>query len=124
MALKGLGVPENDIQVFMYSDYGLDLYSNAVIASPDLVKNNPKAVSGFVKASIKAWQDAVEPLRKQWADAVTKTGADAAAIYKEFQADISKARQLLGYAPTHRVADGMRATVEWHVARAGAGTAP
>jgi UDP-N-acetylglucosamine 4-epimerase len=40
------------------------------------------------------------------------------------QADIGKARSLLGYAPTHRVADGMRATVEWHVARAGAGTAP
>jgi len=60
MALKGLGVPENDIQVFMYSDHGLDLYSNAVIASPDLVKNNPKVVSGFVKASIKAWQDAAK----------------------------------------------------------------
>ncbi len=60
MALKGLGVPESDIQVFMYSDYGLDLYSNTVIASPELVKNNPKAVAGFVKASIKAWQDAVK----------------------------------------------------------------
>ena len=57
LALKGLGVPESDIQVFMYSDHGLDLYSNAVIASPDLVKNNPKAVAGFVKASLKAWQD-------------------------------------------------------------------
>ena len=53
-------------------------------------------------------------------------------VYRDFragdvrysQADIGKARSLLGYAPTHRVADGMRATVEWHVARAGAGTAP
>ena len=40
------------------------------------------------------------------------------------QADIGKARSLLGYAPTHRVADGMRATVGWHVARAGTGAAP
>ena len=39
------------------------------------------------------------------------------------QADIGKARSLLGYAPTHRVADGMRATVGWHVARAGTGAA-
>jgi UDP-N-acetylglucosamine 4-epimerase len=37
------------------------------------------------------------------------------------QADISKARNLLGYAPTHRVADGMRAAIDWYVARATAG---
>lgn len=60
MALKGLGVPENDIQVFMYSAYGLDLYSNAVIASPALVKDNPKAVAGFVKGTLKAWQDTIK----------------------------------------------------------------
>jgi len=34
------------------------------------------------------------------------------------QADIGKARALLGYAPTHRVADGMRAAIDWYVARA------
>ena len=34
------------------------------------------------------------------------------------QADIGRARSLLGYAPTHRVADGMRAAIEWYVARA------
>jgi NitT/TauT family transport system substrate-binding protein len=60
MALKSLGVPENDIQVFMYSDYGLDLYSNGVIASPDLVKNNPRAVAGFVKATLRAWKDTIK----------------------------------------------------------------
>ena len=37
------------------------------------------------------------------------------------QADISKARQLLGYAPTHRVADGMRAAIDWYITRAGRG---
>jgi UDP-N-acetylglucosamine 4-epimerase len=34
------------------------------------------------------------------------------------QADIGKARTLLGYAPTHRVADGMRAAIDWYIARA------
>jgi len=34
------------------------------------------------------------------------------------QADIGRARSLLGYAPTHRVADGMRAAIDWYVARA------
>lgn len=33
------------------------------------------------------------------------------------QADIGKARALLGYAPTHRVADGMRAAIDWYIAR-------
>ena len=37
------------------------------------------------------------------------------------QADIGKARSLLGYAPTHRVADGMRAAIDWYIARAGRG---
>jgi len=40
---------------------------------------------------VKAWKTATEPLRKQWADAVTKTGADPAALDKEFQADVAKA---------------------------------
>ena len=34
---------------------------------------------------LKAWQSAVAPLQKQWADAVTKTGANADALYKEFE---------------------------------------
>lgn len=34
------------------------------------------------------------------------------------QADIGKAHALLGYAPTHRVAEGMRAAIDWYVARA------
>ena len=38
------------------------------------------------------------------------------------QADIGKARSLLGYAPTYRVADGMRAAIGWYIARAGRGT--
>jgi UDP-N-acetylglucosamine 4-epimerase len=36
------------------------------------------------------------------------------------QADIGKARTLLGYAPSHRVADGMRAAIDWYIARAAA----
>lgn len=32
------------------------------------------------------------------------------------QADISKAQRLLGYAPTHRLADGLRIAVPWYIA--------
>lgn len=38
------------------------------------------------------------------------------------QADISKARRLLGYAPTHSLADGIRAAMPWYVARFGSAT--
>jgi UDP-N-acetylglucosamine 4-epimerase len=45
--------------------------------------------------------------------------------YREFrpgdvrhsQADISKAQRLLGYAPTHRLAEGLRAAMPWYVRR-------
>jgi NitT/TauT family transport system substrate-binding protein len=59
LALKALNVPEANIQTFMYKDYGVDLYSNAVIASAALIKDNPKAVRGFVKATIRGVQDAI-----------------------------------------------------------------
>jgi NitT/TauT family transport system substrate-binding protein len=59
LALKGLNVPESNVQTFLYKDYGVDLYSNAVIASPKLLQDNPKAVQGFVKATIRGIQDTI-----------------------------------------------------------------
>jgi UDP-N-acetylglucosamine 4-epimerase len=48
-------------------------------------------------------------------------------VYRDFragdvrhsQADIGKARQLLGYAPTHRLADGVGEAMPWYVASMG-----
>jgi NitT/TauT family transport system substrate-binding protein len=42
--------PDKDVRWFGYSDYGLDLYSNGVMASPSFVKANPNAVRGLVRA--------------------------------------------------------------------------
>src|SRR5262249_19305194 len=36
------------------------------------------------------------------------------------QADIGKARRLLGYAPTHRLVDGIHASMPWYLAHFGA----
>jgi len=49
---------------------------------------------------------------------------DAQLTYRDFRpgdvrhslADISKAQQLLGYAPTHRLREGLSKTVEWYIA--------
>jgi NitT/TauT family transport system substrate-binding protein len=59
LALRTLGVQESKLNVFLYREHGVDLYSNAVIVSPDLAKNNPKAVAGFVKAAIRGLQDTI-----------------------------------------------------------------
>ncbi|WP_157263647.1 NAD-dependent epimerase/dehydratase family protein [Azohydromonas aeria] len=40
------------------------------------------------------------------------------------QADVSKARQLLGYVPTHRLAQGIAEAMPWYVAQSAATTSP
>ncbi|WP_298723934.1 ABC transporter substrate-binding protein [uncultured Ferrovibrio sp.] len=55
--LEKIGVKEDEIVSFAYSDYGMDFYGNAVIASPKFIKENPAAIKGVVKATIKAWQE-------------------------------------------------------------------
>jgi NitT/TauT family transport system substrate-binding protein len=42
--------PDKDARWFSYSDFGLDLYSNGVMASQSFIKNNPDAVRGLVRA--------------------------------------------------------------------------
>lgn len=42
--------PDKDVRWFYYADFGLDLYSNGVMVSPQLVKERPQAVSGLVRA--------------------------------------------------------------------------
>jgi NitT/TauT family transport system substrate-binding protein len=55
-----MGVPEKDIRYIKYGDYGMDLYSNAIIVSKKLVKNNPVAVKGLVSAINHGLQDALK----------------------------------------------------------------
>ncbi len=42
--------PDKDARWFPYSDNGLDLYSNGVMASQAFIKSNPDAVRGLVRA--------------------------------------------------------------------------
>jgi NitT/TauT family transport system substrate-binding protein len=47
---KLIGVKDDQIRFINYGDYGMDLYSNAIIVSRKLVKENPEAVKGFLRA--------------------------------------------------------------------------
>ena len=51
--------PEKDLRFINYADYGMDLYSNAIVFSRAFVKDNPKAVAGFVKAVNRAINDSL-----------------------------------------------------------------
>ncbi len=56
--LKARGVKFEDIVAFRYSDYGMDVYGNGIIVSPEMAKNE-KAVKGFIAATVKGWKDVI-----------------------------------------------------------------
>lgn len=48
---KAAGInADQDLRYILYGDYGMDLYSNAIVVSKKLVRDNPKAVAGLVRA--------------------------------------------------------------------------
>jgi NitT/TauT family transport system substrate-binding protein len=58
---KLIGVdPSKQIRFINYGDYGLDLYSNGIIVSKKLVKDNPEAVRGLVAAINHGIEDALK----------------------------------------------------------------
>src|ERR671918_3126447 len=60
MNLKANGVKDEDIVVLLMKDHGVDLYGNVIIANPDFLRFNGKAVAGFVKATIRGIQDTIK----------------------------------------------------------------
>jgi NitT/TauT family transport system substrate-binding protein len=58
--LKSRGVPAEDIVVLNMSDYGVDLYGNAIIVSQKFAAEKPEAVKGFLRAFMKGVQDTVK----------------------------------------------------------------
>lgn len=57
--LKAAGVRPDDIVSFLYSDYGLPLYGNAVMAPKTLLEREPAAVRGFLKAFVQGVKDSI-----------------------------------------------------------------
>ena len=59
---KLMGVQDDQIRYINYGDYGMDLYSNAIIVSKKLVKENPKAVEGLVRAINRGLVDSLKDI--------------------------------------------------------------
>ena len=53
------GAKDEDINMFRYTDAGLNLYGNAVLVSSKMINENPKAVSGLVRAINLAMLDTI-----------------------------------------------------------------
>ena len=56
--LKARGVKFDDIVAMRYVDFGMDVYGNGIVISPEMAKNE-KAVKGFIAATIKGWKDVI-----------------------------------------------------------------
>jgi NitT/TauT family transport system substrate-binding protein len=46
--------PDKDFNWMTFGDYGMDLYSNGLMVSQRLIRDNPKAVAGLVRATNRA----------------------------------------------------------------------
>ena len=54
------GKKKEDVNVFYYTDYGLDFYGNALLTKASYAKENPDVVKGFVKAYLKGLEDTLK----------------------------------------------------------------
>jgi NitT/TauT family transport system substrate-binding protein len=52
--------PDKDFRWMYYSDYGINLYSNGVMVSPKLAKEQPEAVKGLLRAINRSLKETVE----------------------------------------------------------------
>lgn len=60
MNLVGMKLdPDKDFRWMTFGEYGVDVYSNGVMVSQKMLKENPEAVRGLVKAVNKALMDAI-----------------------------------------------------------------
>lgn len=59
MNLRGRGIAQDDINVMLMRNLGLELYGNGIIVDSEYAAKNPKIVQGFIRATIKGWQETI-----------------------------------------------------------------
>jgi len=72
--LEARGVKPQDVVVLQYSDFGVKLYGNVVIATPKLIKENPAAVKAFLLAFTKGVKDVIAKPEAAIADVKARDG--------------------------------------------------
>ena len=59
LTFEARGVPESELNIMKYTDAGVSIYGNTVIATPKFLADNPKVVSSFLRAMNQAIKDAL-----------------------------------------------------------------
>lgn len=54
------GATDDQVDYFMYSNFGIDTMGDALAANTDTIENDPELVDAFVKATLKAYAYALE----------------------------------------------------------------
>lgn len=57
--LNARGIKDADVVMLKYPEHGVRLYGNVIIASEKFIKENPKAVAGFLRAFTKGARDVI-----------------------------------------------------------------
>ena len=57
--LNARGVKDEEVVMLRYPEHGVNLYGNAIIASEKFIKENPKAVAGFLKAFLRGAREVI-----------------------------------------------------------------
>ncbi|KAA9002818.1 ABC transporter substrate-binding protein [Affinibrenneria salicis] len=57
--LEARGIKADDLVIFPYSQYGVDLYGNTIIASKNMLENHPEVIQAFLRAFNKAVQETI-----------------------------------------------------------------
>ncbi|NEQ53814.1 MAG: ABC transporter substrate-binding protein, partial [Leptolyngbya sp. SIO3F4] len=59
-AIVSAGKTLDDLNIFYYTENGLDLYGNGLLVKESFAEANPEVVKGFVKAYLRGMQDALK----------------------------------------------------------------
>lgn len=57
--VERLGVGDNDLNIMRYSDFGVSLYGNCVVTTPEFIGKNAETVKKVVKAVVQSWKLAI-----------------------------------------------------------------
>lgn len=50
--IRALNIPETDIRIMPYSDFGMQVYGRAIVVKPEYAKNNPEVVRNFIRGVV------------------------------------------------------------------------
>jgi NitT/TauT family transport system substrate-binding protein len=72
--LEARGVKAEDVVVLPYSQHGVKLYGNVIIATPKIIKENPAAVKAFLAAFTKGAREVIARPESAIADVKARDG--------------------------------------------------